>query len=362
MATFKIGSSGSGVEELQRMLNQNGANLTVDGQYGSQTENAVRAYQQANGLSVDGIAGNQTLGKLGIAGSSASGGSTGGARTTAQMLAAYETGANAYTPNYQTQINDLLSQIQNRQPFQYDFASDPVYQNYAERYMHMGRQAMKDAMAQSMQNSGGFANTWAQTVGQQQYDEYLTRLGEIVPELQRNAYDIYQNEGDQLRQNLAMYQNLDATDYDRWLDQRNYWYNKYSDEQQAALARAAAAAAANANASAPRTINDMNPRVPTSVSPSASAPSAAKLGQRILETLTKEANSGATRAALGVKLATELKNSGLSAANQALVKQWINDSILDGLYLSARKQNTSGGARRANAGSTQLLTRTMMTK
>lgn len=241
MATYRIGSSGSGVSELQKLLNQNGANLTVDGQYGSQTEAAVRAYQKANGLSVDGIAGSQTLGKLN--GTSSGGSSGGSARTTAQLLADYESGhPAAYQSNYQTQINDLLGRIQNREPFQYDFASDPVYQNYAERYMHMGRQAMKDAMAQSMQNSGGFANTWAQTAGQQAYDEYLTRLGEVVPQLQQNAYAMWQNEGDQLRQNLATLQGLESTDYARYLDalndwnnQRNYYYNKYSDEQNRAL-------------------------------------------------------------------------------------------------------------------------------
>ena len=233
MATYRIGSSGSGVSDLQRLLNQNGANLTVDGQYGSQTEAAVRAYQKANGLSVDGIAGSQTLGKLNGTSGVTSGGTS--ARTTAQMLAAYENGDNAYKPNYQTQINDLLGRIQNREPFQYDFASDPVYQNYAERYMYLGRQAMKDAMAQSMQNSGGFANTWSQTAGQQAYDDYLTRLGEVVPQLQQNAYAMWQNEGDQLRQNLATLQNLDAQDYERWLNNRTYYYNKYSDEQARSL-------------------------------------------------------------------------------------------------------------------------------
>ncbi len=39
-----------------------------DGWYGQRTANAVRAYQQANNLAVDGDAGPQTLGSLGMAG------------------------------------------------------------------------------------------------------------------------------------------------------------------------------------------------------------------------------------------------------------------------------------------------------
>lgn len=344
MATYKIGSSGSGVSDLQRLLNQNGANLTVDGQYGSQTEAAVRAYQKANGLSVDGIAGSQTLGKLN--GTSSGGSSGGSARTTAQMLAAYESGDNAYKPNYQTQINDLLGRIQNREPFQYDFASDPVYQNYAERYMYMGRQAMKDAMAQSMQNSGGFANTWAQTAGQQAYDDYLTRLGEIVPQLQQNAYAMWQNEGDQLRQNLAMYQGLDAQDYERWLDQRNYWYNKFSDEQQTALARAAGGSGGYSGGSGSGTYGKVGGNVPTSVNVqnTLSSNKMYKATQGISAELGKYANGGASRSQLGAKL-NELLNSsqyGLSAAEKAAIrKEWDNSGFLDEMYLNARKASST---------------------
>jgi cell wall-associated NlpC family hydrolase len=51
---------------LQRALG-----VAADGEYGPQTKAAVRAYQGAHGLTVDGIAGAQTLGALGISGSAA---------------------------------------------------------------------------------------------------------------------------------------------------------------------------------------------------------------------------------------------------------------------------------------------------
>ena len=57
---LKRGADNNFVFLLQFMLNRNGANLTVDGIFGAQTENAVRAFQERNGLAVDGIVGNNT--------------------------------------------------------------------------------------------------------------------------------------------------------------------------------------------------------------------------------------------------------------------------------------------------------------
>ena len=64
-ATLKNGSKGTQVKYLQMNLNGLGyATLTVDSQYGSKTKTAVKAFQKANGLSVDGVAGSKTLGKI----------------------------------------------------------------------------------------------------------------------------------------------------------------------------------------------------------------------------------------------------------------------------------------------------------
>ena len=61
-AILKKGSSGDAVKALQQNLIQLGY-LTgeADGQFGSATKRAVRAFQAANGLSADGSAGEKTL-------------------------------------------------------------------------------------------------------------------------------------------------------------------------------------------------------------------------------------------------------------------------------------------------------------
>ena len=60
-ASYKKGSSGAMVTQIQTKLKSWGYYTgTVDGVYGSGTERAVRAFQQKNGLTADGVAGRQT--------------------------------------------------------------------------------------------------------------------------------------------------------------------------------------------------------------------------------------------------------------------------------------------------------------
>ena len=64
---LKKGSEGEQVKALQRMLYAMGYNIgsdPIDGDFGSKTDAAVRAYQKKKGLAVDGIVGAKTWGKL----------------------------------------------------------------------------------------------------------------------------------------------------------------------------------------------------------------------------------------------------------------------------------------------------------
>lgn len=60
MNTLKICASGKDVEQLQRLLGEQGYKVYVDGIFGKATEDAVRKFQTANGLIADGIVGHQT--------------------------------------------------------------------------------------------------------------------------------------------------------------------------------------------------------------------------------------------------------------------------------------------------------------
>ena len=73
-ATLSLGSTGSAVKQLQRKLGVR----PVSGYYGTETRRAVKRFQRAHGLKADGIAGPDTLSKLGIR-ASKTGYATGGA-------------------------------------------------------------------------------------------------------------------------------------------------------------------------------------------------------------------------------------------------------------------------------------------
>ena len=60
MSTLRHGDRSQAVRVLQKNLNNHGAKLIIDGDYGDGTEAAVRAYQLKVGLVADGIAGSKT--------------------------------------------------------------------------------------------------------------------------------------------------------------------------------------------------------------------------------------------------------------------------------------------------------------
>ena len=97
------------------------------------------------------------------------------------------------------EVEALYQAIMGRQPFSYRAADDPLYRSYADRFVQNGRMAMRDTMGAAAGLTGGYGSSYAQAVGQQQFDEYLRQLGEALPELYGMAYQRYADEGEALR-------------------------------------------------------------------------------------------------------------------------------------------------------------------
>ena len=192
---LRKGSSGDDVLDLQKKLNSTnyGYNLAEDGIFGDNTLAAVKDYQQRSGLTVDGIVGTNTWSALTNAQGSTSTDST--QATEDPKAPSYEykpytpsdtvTQADAllqqylaqkpgdYTPTWQSPLNDLIQQIQNREKFSYDLNADALYQQYKDQYTTQGKLAMMDTMGQAAAMTGGYGNSYAQSVGQQAYQGYL---------------------------------------------------------------------------------------------------------------------------------------------------------------------------------------------
>jgi hypothetical protein len=123
--------------------------------------------------------------------------------------------------SYDGEIRSLYEKIVNRPAFSYDAASDPLYGAYRERYVREGSLAMRDTVGRSAALTGGYGSSYAQSVGQQQYDAYLQKLGDAMPELYGAALKRWQAEGDALNTRLSQASALAQDEYGRKKDRLN---------------------------------------------------------------------------------------------------------------------------------------------
>ena len=106
---------------------------------------------------------------------------------------------------WEDELNKAYSDYTNREKFSYDPTTDAGYNHYKQAYLQMGKLASKDAIGQASTLSGGYGNSWATTVGAQQYMNYAGQAAQAIPTFQNMALQQYQMEGDQLvnRYNMA---------------------------------------------------------------------------------------------------------------------------------------------------------------
>ena len=273
---IKYGMKGDEVSNLQTSLKNAGYNIDVDGSFGPQTLEAVKQYQSANGLTVDGMVGPQTSAVL--FGGSSSGAPTvsqpstpkaennaGGAavptvgtnknkapatgtqvnypdefsygdfsygdyaesetvlQASAALDAALAAQPGAYQSKWQSQIDDIIGRILNREDFSYDVNEDALYKQYAEQYQRLGKLAMEDATGQVASMTGGYGNSYAATAGNQAYQAYLAQLNEVVPELYGMALDKHNAEGQEMYNQYGLLSDAEGQDYARYMDSYNKW-------------------------------------------------------------------------------------------------------------------------------------------
>lgn len=96
-------------------------------------------------------------------------------------------------------------QIANREPFKFDVNSDPLYEQLKDQYTQQGKLAMMDTVGNVSALTGGYGNSYAQTAGQQAFNQYMGQLNSAIPELYESAYTKWQNEGNDLYNKYQLY-------------------------------------------------------------------------------------------------------------------------------------------------------------
>lgn len=139
---------------------------------------------------------------------------------------------------YGQQMQEALDAVRKRKKFSYDLNGDALYQQYKDKYVQQGKQAMQDTMGQAAALTGGYGSTYGQAVGQQQYDAYLQNLNDVVPELYQLALSRYQMEGDDLKTQYSLLADQYQQEYGQyrdkvgdWQTERNFLSGRYDSER-----------------------------------------------------------------------------------------------------------------------------------
>ena len=143
-----------------------------------------------------------------------------------------------YQGSWVDTLNSKVNAYINQDPYSYKSQNDANYQAARNEYINNGQKAMKDTMTQASALTGGYGNTYAQSVGQQQYNAQMNNLSQKAIEYEQQAYNRYLGDREQQLNAINTLQNLDNTEYSRYRDSvndyntfLNYLQNKYSSLQ-----------------------------------------------------------------------------------------------------------------------------------
>ena len=147
--------------------------------------------------------------------------------------------AGRYASQYDTseiegKLKGWLNEIDNYEQFKYDLNADMLYKQAVDNAMMQGQTAMQDTMAQAAALTGGYGNSYAASVGNQAFQNYITQVNNNIPAYQQMAMDVWQSGLDQLltqynagTQQLNNLLNLDAQALARWQANEQSAYNEW---------------------------------------------------------------------------------------------------------------------------------------
>ena len=128
-----------------------------------------------------------------------------------------------YVSSYEAPLKELMDRILNREDFRYDLDGDALYRRYRNQAVQNGRLAMADAAGQAAALTGGYGNSYAQTVGQQAYNRQLESLNDRIPELYNLAMNQYRLKTQGLQQKYDLLSGAQEQEYGRYQDALAAW-------------------------------------------------------------------------------------------------------------------------------------------
>ena len=138
-----------------------------------------------------------------------------------------------YQSQYQDQINSLLDKAMSQESFSYNYASDPLYRQYAQTYRQNAHNASTDAAAQAASLTGGYGSSYATSAAQQAYQQQMNGLNSVIPTLYNLALDSYTSEGDMLMNQISALNTQEQKAQDLYYRQLDDYYTQLEQKQDA---------------------------------------------------------------------------------------------------------------------------------
>ncbi|MBQ5634229.1 MAG: hypothetical protein IIV11_05025, partial [Clostridia bacterium] len=106
------------------------------------------------------------------------------------------TGSEKYEQMYHQYMEEYLG----RGPFEYDVNADEIYKIYRDQALKSADRARRDTVAQAAGLTGGYGSSYAAAAGSNAYNDIVSGVDDIIPELYDAAYSRYVNDGNALKQ------------------------------------------------------------------------------------------------------------------------------------------------------------------
>ena len=222
---------------------------------------------------------------------------------------------------------------------------------------------MRDTMGNAASLTGGYGNTYASAAGQQAYDNYVSMLNDKALDFYDRAYQRYNDEGQNLYNQMNVVTGLDNTDYQRYRDtvsdyynDLNYYNGRYNQEygydygqyqDQVAADQWAQEFAFQKQQAAQE---QANWEAEMALARQKAASSGGSGGRRRSSSSKKKSSSSSTQNTMGWQEAHDVYISALNTQGQAVADEIMNSLEKDGLvdmYKDERQKDALGPEVRA---------------
>ena len=101
--------------------------------------------------------------------------------------------------------------------FAYNLEEDPFYKQLSDRYTKQAQLAMEDAMGRAAAMTGGYGNSYAQSVAQQAYFDQMSNLDDAAMSLYSDAYSKWRDKKSDAYDQLGVLDALKTNEYNQYL-------------------------------------------------------------------------------------------------------------------------------------------------